>query len=100
MKTKHYYQLLDQHNQPVRIDLANYKTRCTITNTRKSFYHKYLYNLIQTKYAGNIDTFRTTYISRAGRPTISQATRVQQQIDRARARLDQLIIKQQQLINN
>jgi hypothetical protein len=96
-KTKHIYQLLDQHNQPVNIDLNNYKVTCTITGARKSFYHKYLHNLIQTKYAGNIDTFRTTYVSRAARPRVTQVERLQQQIERTRARLDQLLARQTRL---
>lgn len=100
MKTKHHYTLQDRNNQPVQIDLANYKCICTITGARKSFYHKYLYNLIQKRYGGNIDTFRTTYISRAGRPSKTQAERLNEQIDRARAKLQQLINKQQQLVNN
>ena len=94
MKTKHYYTLQDRNNKPVQIDLNNYKTTCTITGARKSFYHKYLNDLIMRDYAGNIDTFRTTYISRAGRPQTSQAARLNKQIERARARLDQLLQKQ------
>lgn len=94
MKTKHYYTLQDRNNKPVQIDLNNYKTTCTVTHARKSFYHKYLYDLIMRDYAGNIDTFRTTYISRAGRPTISRAERLNKQIERTRARLEQLLQKQ------
>lgn len=93
-KAKVYYTLLNQAGQEVSIDLNNYKVTCNNTNARKSFYHKYLHDLIQSKYAGNIDTFRTTYISRAGRPKVSQAARLQQQIDRARSRLEQLLEKQ------
>lgn len=93
MKTKHYYTLQNSNGQPVQIDLANYKVVCTTTNTRKSFYHKYLFDLITRKYNGNIDTFRTTYVSRAGRPRKTQAERIEDQIERARARLNDLINK-------
>jgi hypothetical protein len=97
-KVKHFYTLLDNNGREVQIDLANYKVTCTITGARKSFYHKYLHNLIQTKYAGNIDTFRTTYISRAGRPSKSQAERLNEQIERARARLNTLLERQSNLV--
>ena len=94
MKTKHFYTLLNHNNQPVQIDLANYKVTCTVTGARKSFYHKYLAGLIEREYHNNIDTFRTTYISRAGRPRKTQAERIQDQIERARARLNNLLLKQ------
>lgn len=97
MKTKHFYTLLNSNNQPVQIDLANYKTRCTVTGARKSFYHKYLAGLIEREYGNNIDTFRTTYVSRAGRPKKTQAERVAEQIERARNKLEQLLMKQAQL---
>lgn len=97
MRTKHFYTLLDHNQREVQIDLANYKVRCTITGARKSFYHKYLAGLIEREYANNIDTFRTTYISRAGRPTKTQAARVTEQIERARNKLDQLLMKQARL---
>lgn len=88
------YTLKDKNLNDVQIDLNNYKTTCTVTHERKSFYHKYLNDLIQRDYAGNIDTFRTTYISRAARARMSQAERLNKQIERARARLDQLLQKQ------
>lgn len=93
MRTKHYYTLLNRDGREVSIDLANYKVRCTITGARKRFYHKYLAGLIERDYANNIDTFRDTYVSRAGRPTKTQAERLEDQIDRARARLNQLLGK-------
>ena len=97
MKTKHLYTLQNKLNQPVQIDLANYRVICNVTDTRKTFHHKYLAGLIEREYHNNIDTFRTTYVSRAGRPTKTQATRVAEQIERARIRLDQLLNKQAQL---
>lgn len=97
MRTKHFYTLLNSNGRPVQIDLANYKVRCTVTGTRKSFYHKYLAGLIEREYGNNIDTFRTTYISRAGRPKKTQAERIEEQIERARARLNDLINKRARL---
>ena len=97
MRTKHFYTLLNSNNQPVQIDLANYKVTCTVTGTRKSFYHKYLAGLIEREYGNNIDTFRTTYVSRAGRPHKTQAERIEEQIERTRARLNQLIGKRARL---
>jgi len=96
-KTKHMYTLQNANNQSVQIDLANYQVICNVTNTRKQFYHKYLFDLITRKYAGNIDLFRTTYVSRAGRPHKTQATRVAEQIERARDRLEQLLATQAQI---
>ena len=97
MRTKQFYTLLNSDSREVQIDLANYKVRCTITGEHKSFHHKYLAGLIARSYGNNIDTFRTTYISRAGRPRKTQAERLADQIDRARARLDQLLMKQTRL---
>ena len=93
-RIKHIYQLLDRNQRTVNIDLNNYPVRCTVTGARKSFYHKYLAQLIQDKYDNNIDTFRTTYVSRAGRPTISAADRLQQRINHTRNKLEQLLQQQ------
>lgn len=97
MKTKQFYTLLNSNGRPVQIDLANYKVTCTITHARKHFYHKYLAGLIEREYANNIDTFRTTYISRAGRPQKTQAEKIEDQIERTRARLNQLLGKRARL---
>ena len=91
-KAKQYYTLLNRDGREVSIDLNNYKVTCVATGKRKSFYHKYLYSLILTKYDGNIDTFRETYVSREAGPN-KQERQVQQlraQIDRTRARLASL----------
>jgi hypothetical protein len=96
-KAKHFYTLLNSNGREVQIDLANYKVTCTVTGARKSFYHKYLAGLIKRDYGNCIDTFRTTYVSRAGRPTKTQAERLNEQIERARARLNQLLEKQSTL---
>jgi hypothetical protein len=97
MRAKQYYTLINSNGRDVQIDLANYKTRCTITGEQKQFYHKYLFNLIHRKYQGNIDVFRTTYVSRAGTPRKTQAERLDDQIERARARLSELLAKQTRL---
>jgi hypothetical protein len=91
-KAKQYYTLLNRDGREVSIDLNNYKVTCTKTGARKSFYHKYLHGLIQSKYAGNIDTFRETYVSRQAGPSKKdrQVAQLQAQIERARARLNQL----------
>ena len=68
-----------------------------MTGARKQFYHKYLAGLIERDYDNNIDTFRTTYVSRAGKPTRTQAERLNDQIERARARLNELINKRERI---
>lgn len=97
MRASHYYTLLDNNSNQVQIDLANYKCICNVTKQQKSFHHRYLYELITRRYNSNIDLFRTTYISRAGRPRKSEAERLAEQIERACTRLDQLIQRQVQL---
>lgn len=91
-KAKQYYTLLNRDGREVSIDLNNYKVTCVKTHKRKSFYHKYLYNLIINKYAGNIDTFRETYTSREAGPSRDErkVAQLQAQIDRTRARLASL----------
>ena len=68
-KTKQFYILRDARGQDVNIDLNNYRVICNKTGKRKSFYHKYLFNLIQRKYEGNIDRFRAEYVSREAAPS-------------------------------
>ena len=67
-KAKVFYTLKNTAGRDVQIDLNNYKVQCVKTGKSKSFYHKYLFNLINRKYNGNIDTFRTTYVSREAAP--------------------------------
>ena len=67
-KAKVFYTLQNAAGNDVRIDLNNYKVKCNKTGKSKQFYHKYLFNLIHRKYAGNIDTFRTEYVSREAAP--------------------------------
>ena len=68
-KAKQFYTLKDKNLNDVKIDLNNYRVICNKTGKSKSFYHKYLFNLIHRKYAGNIDTFRTEYVSREAAPS-------------------------------
>ena len=67
-KAKQYYTLKDKNLNDVQIDLNNYKVICNKTGKRKSFYHKYLHNMIVTKYNSNIDLFREGYVSREAAP--------------------------------
>lgn len=67
-KAKVFYILQDAYGKDVNIDLNNYRVICNKTGKPKSFYHKYLFNLIQRKYEGNIDRFRTEYVSREAAP--------------------------------
>ena len=68
-KAKVFYTLVNAAGKDVSIDLNNYKVKCNKTGKAKQFYHKYLFNLINRKYAGNIDTFRTEYVSREAAPS-------------------------------
>lgn len=78
-KTKHFYTLNNAAGAPVNIDLNNYKVTCVKTGKSKSFYHKYLFNLISRKYEGNIDLFRTTYQSREAAPSREERRKQQLQ---------------------
>lgn len=67
-KAKVFYTLLNKNGSEVNIDLNNYKVTCSKTGKRKSFYHKYLHNMIVSKFNSNIDLFRDTYVSREAGP--------------------------------
>ena len=67
-KAKVFYILQDAYGKDVNIDLNNYRVICNKTGKSKSFYHKYLFNLIHRKYERNIDRFRTEYVSREAAP--------------------------------
>ena len=86
----------------VKIDLNNYVATCSVTGEPKRFYHTYLANLINTKYAGNISTFEDTYVSRAGRsaeiPT-KKADALQVRIDRMYSQIKQLKAKKAELLS-
>jgi len=98
MRTKHFYTLKDKNLNDVQIDLANYRVICNKTHKRKQFHHRYLAGLIERKYNNNIDLFREGYVSREARPRKTQTERLTEQIERARARLDQLLAKQTRLL--
>ena len=87
-KAKVFYLLLNKDGKEVNIDLNNYKVTCTKTGKRKSFYHKYLNNLIISKYAGNIDTFRDTYVSREAAPS-----RNERKVQQIQARIDRYFVQ-------
>ena len=76
-KAKVFYTLQNAAGNDVSIDLNNYKVQCVKTGKSKQFYHKYLFNLIVRKYAGNIDTFRTEYVSREAAPGKNERKRDQ-----------------------
>ena len=82
-KAKVFYSLLNKNGVEVNIDLNNYKVTCTVTGNRKSFYHKYLHNMIVTKFDNNIDLFRDTYVSREAGPTRNErkAEKIQDRIN-------------------
>ena len=67
-KAKVFYTLLNKNGSEVNIDLNNYKVTCSKTGKRKSFYHKYLHNMIVSKFNSNIDLFREGYVSREAGP--------------------------------
>ena len=82
-KAKQFYSLLNKDGVEVNIDLNNYKVTCTVTGNRKSVYHKYLHNMIVTKFDSNIDLFRDTYVSREAAPSKNErkAERLQDRIN-------------------
>ena len=82
-KAKQFYSLLNKDGVEVNIDLNNYKVKCSVTGNSKSFYHKYLHNMIVTKFDNNIDLFRDTYVSREAGPTRNErkAEKIQDRIN-------------------
>ena len=91
-KAKVFYSLVNKDGREVSIDLNNYRVTCVKTGKRKSFYHKYLFNLIHRKYQGNIDTFRTEYTSREAAPdrNARRAAQLVQRIQRLSVQLSNL----------
>lgn len=98
-KAKVVYVLQDAYGKDVNIDLNNYKVICTKTGKCKSFYHKYLFNLISRKYEGNIDRFRTEYVSREAAPNKQQRRKQQleRRINKLRAQLQELVAEKHSL---
>lgn len=99
-KTKHFYTLNNAAGAPVNIDLNNYKVTCVKTGKSKSFYHKYLFNLISRKYEGNIDRFRTEYTSREAAPSKNErrAKQLQERIDRLYNQIRELKATRNELV--
>ena len=91
-KAKQFYTLKDKNLNDVQIDLNNYKVTCNKTGKLKSFYHKYLHNMIVTKYNSNIDLFREGYVSREAAPDRNQrrAAQLVQRIQRLSVQLSNL----------
>mgnify|MGYP000753609408 CR=1 FL=1 len=98
-KAKQFYSLLNKDGKEVNIDLNNYKVTCTVTGNRKSFYHKYLHNLIVTKFDNNIDLFRDTYVSREAAPSKNerQAEKLQDRINLLLYKVKELKAKKAEL---
>lgn len=84
-KARVFYILKDKNLNDVQIDLNNYRVICNKTHKRKSFYHKYLHDLIVRKYNGNIDLFREGYVSREATP------KNERQIKQLTARINRLV---------
>lgn len=100
-KAKAIYTLKDKNLNDVQIDLNNYRVICNKTGKSKQFYHKYLHNLIQRKYAGNIDLFREGYVSReAHDPTAAKVKAIQARIDRLNNQLNDLISQRDTLVTS
>lgn len=99
-KAKVHYTLQDAYGKDVSIDLNNYNVVCTKTGKPKSFYHKYLYNLIQRKYEGNIDRFRTEYVSREAAPSGNErkAQQINDRIQRLMSTIADLEVKRDDLL--
>ena len=91
------YTLKDHNLNRVQIDLNNYRVICNITGKRVTFHHEYLNGLIHRKYQGNIDLFRTTYVTTQAAARQKRAEQVQTRIDHLRGQLDRLIEEKNQL---
>ena len=66
-KASHFYNFNSSAGE-VKIDLNNYVVKCSKTGNVKKFYHKYLANMIRTKFNNCISTFEDTYVSREAGP--------------------------------
>lgn len=99
-KARVFYTLKDAYGKDVNIDLNNYRVVCNKTGKRKSFYHKYLFNLITRKYEGNIDRFRTEYVSREAAPSKNErrVKQLQERIDRLYNQIRELKATRNELV--
>jgi hypothetical protein len=91
-RAKRFYTLQNAAGKDVNIDLNNYKIVCNKTGKHKSFYHKYLADLIARKYNNNIDLFRQSYVSREAAPDQNQrrAKQLQDRISRLYVQISNL----------
>ena len=82
-KAQHFYNFNSSAGE-VKIDLNNYTVKCSKTGNEKKFYHKYLANMIQTRFNNCISTFEDTYVSREAGPdkTARKVKMLQARIDR------------------
>lgn len=94
-----FYTLKDRNLNLVQIDLNNYRCICNITGKRVTFHHEYLNGLIHRKYAGNIDRFRTEYVTVQAAARVKRAEQVQKRIDLLKVQLQGLMNEKQQLAN-
>ena len=99
-KARVFYTLKDKNLNDVQIDLNNYRVICNKTGKRKSFYHKYLFNLITRKYNSNIDLFREGYVSREAAPSKNErrAKQLQERIDRLYYQIRELKAARNELV--
>ncbi len=82
-KSTHFYSFNSSAGE-VSIDLNNYTVKCSKTGHIKKFYHKYLANMIRTRFNNCISTFEDTYVSREAGPdkNTRKAQALQSRIDR------------------
>ena len=92
-----FYTLRDAYGRDVRIDLNNYRCICNISGKRSTFHHVYLNDLIHRKYEGNIDRFRTEYVTVQAAARQKRAQEVQRRINDLYSQLDRLIAEKNQL---
>ena len=99
-KAVHNYIFDNDNDCKVQIDLNSYEVKCSVTGNVKKFYHKYLANMIATKFENNIDTFEQNYVSREAAPSSAdrklekleaRITRMYNQIRELKAKKAELI---------
>ena len=99
-KKVHLYTLQSSTGE-VKIDLNNYTARCSVSGESKQFYHKYLANMIATKFGNNISTFEATYVSRASKPkNARRLAQVEDRLDRLFAQIRTLKAEKAELVSS
>lgn len=90
-KATHFYTFNSSMGE-VRIDLNNYTVKCSKSGNVKKFYHKYLANMIRTKFNNCISTFEDTYVSREAGPSKNErrAEQIQDRINRLMYQIKEL----------